>query len=454
MAPAIVTAQRPKPAVYAESVSGFSIAAPPGWRRLRDGERELPRSARAAFADARDDVVVYIVVEFVPGGVIARNDEAVARYVALMTAPNANRLIRMDPVPVTLAGRRGLRTAMTIAPGGDELVNEVTVVREGYYYFTIASFAPPREERRQDDVHRAFEGGVSIAKSSDDVIAGLAGPIRGFAPYLTAADLPAIAVSVLDRSTSADPSATATLAFTTMTTGLDRLPAADRDASKALQAKALATLPDADRELAERVGAEIASGATVPDDDTTRCLQAFGNAYATLSRAESVTVRRIALDALRLGLEAYDNRPRPRPPAVGVPAGEPGGVPGGMPGGVPGGEAPPPLPDAPGPAIPRIMRVSGGVLAGRATRRVQPVYPEMARAAGIEGAVVVEVTVGESGQVISARAVSGHPLLRDAAVEAARGWAIQPFEINGAPVKVVGTITFQFKFSAPPASAP
>src|SRR6185369_6565334 len=82
--------------------------------------------------------------------------------------------------------------------------------------------------------------------------------------------------------------------------------------------------------------------------------------------------------------------PKPRPPAAvsaGVPGGVPGGEPGGDPGGVPGGPPPPP-PDVeppPKPAPPTVQRVSGGVLAGKAIARPQPPYPQMARAAGIEG---------------------------------------------------------------------
>jgi len=46
--------------------------------------------------------------------------------------------------------------------------------------------------------------------------------------------------------------------------------------------------------------------------------------------------------------------------------------------------------------------------------------------------------------VISARAISGHPLLKDAAVNAARGWKFSPTMLTGVPVKVIGTITFNF----------
>jgi protein TonB len=58
--------------------------------------------------------------------------------------------------------------------------------------------------------------------------------------------------------------------------------------------------------------------------------------------------------------------------------------------------------------------------------------------------VVVEVTVDEQGNVMSARAISGHPLLKEAAVAAARGWRFTPTLLTGTPVKVIGTITFNF----------
>ena len=95
------------------------------------------------------------------------------------------------------------------------------------------------------------------------------------------------------------------------------------------------------------------------------------------------------------------------------------------------------------PAAPR--RISGGVLTGVAYLRPQPEYPPMARAAGINGAVVVEVIVDDLGMVMCARAVSGHPLLRDAATMAARHWIFAPTQLEGRPVKVIGTITFNFR---------
>ncbi len=84
-------------------------------------------------------------------------------------------------------------------------------------------------------------------------------------------------------------------------------------------------------------------------------------------------------------------------------------------------------------------------LDGNARRRIEPRYPVAARAAHISGAVVVEVTVDVEGDVISARAVSGHPLLRGAALDAAWDWKFMPIVVQGRPIRVIGSITFNFK---------
>lgn len=96
------------------------------------------------------------------------------------------------------------------------------------------------------------------------------------------------------------------------------------------------------------------------------------------------------------------------------------------------------------PQPPKIIRKSGGVFQGSATRRVEPSYPPLAKAARISGSVVVEVTLDEGARVISARAISGHPLLKESAVAAAREWEFAPTKLEGVPVKVIGTITFNF----------
>jgi TonB family protein len=97
-------------------------------------------------------------------------------------------------------------------------------------------------------------------------------------------------------------------------------------------------------------------------------------------------------------------------------------------------------------AVPRKIRVSGGVLAGRAVERFHPRgYPDAAKRLGIQGSVDVEIQVSEAGRVLSAKAVSGPLELRDAAVEAARLWTFEPMTAGGFPVQVIGTLTFHFK---------
>ena len=64
--------------------------------------------------------------------------------------------------------------------------------------------------------------------------------------------------------------------------------------------------------------------------------------------------------------------------------------------------------------------ISGGVLNGKAISLPKPAYPPIARAAHAAGTVVVQVLIDENGNVVSAHAVSGHPLLQAVAVGAAR----------------------------------
>lgn len=88
--------------------------------------------------------------------------------------------------------------------------------------------------------------------------------------------------------------------------------------------------------------------------------------------------------------------------------------------------------------------VSGGVLNGKAISKPQPPYPPAAKAARASGVVVVQVTVDETGSVISAKAVSGHPLLRAAAEAAAKQAKFSPTLLSEEPVKVSGMLTYNF----------
>lgn len=87
---------------------------------------------------------------------------------------------------------------------------------------------------------------------------------------------------------------------------------------------------------------------------------------------------------------------------------------------------------------------SGGVVNGKATSLVKPQYSAAAKAVKASGAVNVQVTIDEKGNVISASAVSGHQLLRQAAEQAARASKFTPTFLTGQAVKVTGVIIYNF----------
>lgn len=106
------------------------------------------------------------------------------------------------------------------------------------------------------------------------------------------------------------------------------------------------------------------------------------------------------------------------------------------------------------------VRQVGGVIQGQAIKRVAPNYPLFAKDLRVYGTVIVEVVVDEQGDVINARYLKGNfhrprnvtedqargvaEDLKKAAVDAARKWKFTPTKLIGVPVKVVGTITFNF----------
>lgn len=91
------------------------------------------------------------------------------------------------------------------------------------------------------------------------------------------------------------------------------------------------------------------------------------------------------------------------------------------------------------------VRVSSGVSTGLLLSTIQPIYPAIAKAARIEGTVVVEAVISKTGRIESARAVSGPEMLRRAAVDAVAAARYRPFELNSQPVEVQTTVTVNFK---------
>jgi len=114
--------------------------------------------------------------------------------------------------------------------------------------------------------------------------------------------------------------------------------------------------------------------------------------------------------------------------------------------------APPPPPPTPTPVVKpaatpapdQVVRLTSMLTQGRALRKVHPPYPAIARQARVQGSVQIQIGISETGEVIEATLLSGHPLLRDAALHAAKQWLFRPTELNGRPVLAIGVITFNF----------
>jgi len=80
----------------------------------------------------------------------------------------------------------------------------------------------------------------------------------------------------------------------------------------------------------------------------------------------------------------------------------------------------------------------------KANNVVTPEYPPAARAVRAAGKVEVKVTIDEAGNIVSAKAVSGHPLLREASVKAAQESTFVPVSVDGKPVKAEGSLVYNF----------
>jgi protein TonB len=122
----------------------------------------------------------------------------------------------------------------------------------------------------------------------------------------------------------------------------------------------------------------------------------------------------------------------------GVDGGMEGGSRGGPPGGLPGMEPPP----APEPE--KIIRSFTGAKRPVVIHKVDPTYPLAARAAGIEGRVILEAIINKEGRIVSVKVLSGHPLLSDSAVKAVKQWIFQPATIEGTPVKCYFSLKVEF----------
>ena len=94
--------------------------------------------------------------------------------------------------------------------------------------------------------------------------------------------------------------------------------------------------------------------------------------------------------------------------------------------------------------VPTKPVVLGDKLKTKVLSNPQPKLPAEAKTKGVSGPVRVEVTVDEKGKVVSAKAVSGDPLLRKAAEQSATQARFTPTKLSGQPVKVTGVIQYNF----------
>jgi TonB family protein len=113
-------------------------------------------------------------------------------------------------------------------------------------------------------------------------------------------------------------------------------------------------------------------------------------------------------------------------------------------------EVPPPGKSEETDSSPSRVVISGGVLNGKAVSLPKPDYPAIARSARASGTVTVQILIDEEGHVVAATGVSGHPLLRAAAIQAARAARFAPTLLSGRPVRVSGILNFHFKLEPRP----
>ena len=107
-------------------------------------------------------------------------------------------------------------------------------------------------------------------------------------------------------------------------------------------------------------------------------------------------------------------------------------------------DPPPPPPEPKKQDIPKVINQSTGVIKGNAISLPKPIYSQIAKTMKLQGDVTVQILIDENGNVVSAKAVSGNPVLIPEVLRAARQARFKPTLLSGQPVKVSGLITYTF----------
>jgi periplasmic protein TonB len=113
-------------------------------------------------------------------------------------------------------------------------------------------------------------------------------------------------------------------------------------------------------------------------------------------------------------------------------------------GGSPNGPPPPRTPDPKPPVVTKPMFVSQGAQEAMLVRRVEPMYPSLARQIHLSGIVELRAIIAKDGSVINLEVVSGNPMLSRAAVDAVKQWRYRPTLLNNQPIEVQTFVTVKF----------
>ena len=95
-------------------------------------------------------------------------------------------------------------------------------------------------------------------------------------------------------------------------------------------------------------------------------------------------------------------------------------------------------------APPKKINISSGVAQGMLLQKTQPIYPPIAKAARVQGTVVLQAKISKTGSIEDLHVVSGPAMLQQAALDAVRSWRYRPYLLNNEPVEVETTVNVIF----------
>jgi protein TonB len=93
---------------------------------------------------------------------------------------------------------------------------------------------------------------------------------------------------------------------------------------------------------------------------------------------------------------------------------------------------------------PKKVNISGGVAQGMLLQKTIPMYPPIAKAARVQGTVVLQATISKTGTIEGLHVISGPAMLQQAAMDAVRSWRYRPYLLNNEPVEVETTVNVVF----------